>query len=71
MLLTAGSPPNVSASVVYHGSLLMLADIQAINAPISFQQSDPALDNNFNTTFYNQVRDSQQLLILSVAISSV
>jgi hypothetical protein len=55
VLLTAGKSPAVAASVVYHGSLLTPADIEAINAPINFQQSDPALDRQLNTELYKQV----------------
>jgi hypothetical protein len=55
VLLTHGQTPAVSASVVYHGSLLTPADVEAINAPINFQQSDPALDRQMNTTLYKQV----------------
>lgn len=65
MLLTAGKTPPVAASVVYHGSLLTPADIEAINAPINFQQSDPALDRQLNTELYKQVGwvgGSQRLL---------
>lgn len=44
MLLTHGKTPASSASVIYHGSLLKPEDIAAINAPVMFQQADPALD---------------------------
>lgn len=44
VLLTQGKTPASSASVIYHGSLLKPEDIAAINAPVMFQQSDPALD---------------------------
>jgi len=55
VLLTQGKTPAVSAAVVYHGSLLTPADVEAVNAPINFQQSDPELDKNLNTTLYKQV----------------
>jgi dienelactone hydrolase len=55
VLLTQGKSPAVAASVVYHGSLLTPADVEAINAPINFQQSDPALDRQLNTELYKQV----------------
>jgi dienelactone hydrolase len=55
VLLTHGQTPAVPASVVYHGSLLTAADVEAINAPINFQQSDPAIDRQMNTTLYKQV----------------
>jgi dienelactone hydrolase len=56
VLLTAGKSPAVAASVVYHGSRILPADVEAINAPINFQQSDPALDRQLPTELYNQVR---------------
>jgi carboxymethylenebutenolidase len=56
VLLTQGKTPAVSAAVVYHGSLITKDDIEAINAPILFQQSDPALDRQMNTTTYNEFK---------------
>lgn len=59
VLLAQGQNPKVSAAVVYHGSLITPADVEAVTAPINFQQSDPALDRNFNTELYNQVTAEQ------------
>lgn len=56
VLLTQGQSPAVNAAVVYHGSLITTADVEGINAPINFQQSDPALDRQMGTTLYKQVR---------------
>jgi hypothetical protein len=55
VLLAQGQTPKVSAAVVYHGSLLTPADVEAVTAPINFQQSDPALDKNFGPELYKQV----------------
>jgi dienelactone hydrolase len=56
VLLAGGKTPAVNAAVVYHGSLLTSADIEAISAPVNFQQSDPKLDTQVKTEFYNEVR---------------
>eukprot|EP00775_Hariotina_reticulata_P004690 gene4690-4942_t len=42
VLLSAGSPPPVSAAVVYHGSLIT--------------KSDPKLDRQINETFYKEIQ---------------
>jgi hypothetical protein len=55
VLLAGGKTPAVNAAVVYHGSLLTRANIEAISAPVNFQQSDPKLDNQIKTDFYNEV----------------
>ena len=56
VLLAQGQTPKVSAAVVYHGSLLTAADVEAVTAPINFQQSDPALDRQLGPELYKQVR---------------
>jgi hypothetical protein len=56
VLHAQGTPPDVAASVVYHGSLLAAADVAAVTAPILFQQSDPALDRQIPTALYKEVR---------------
>ncbi|WIA41786.1 hypothetical protein OEZ86_009119 [Tetradesmus obliquus] len=56
VLLAGGKAPAVNAAVVYHGSLLTRADIEAIAAPINFQQADPALDNQIKTDFYKEIK---------------
>ncbi|KAF6253329.1 dienelactone hydrolase family-domain-containing protein [Scenedesmus sp. NREL 46B-D3] len=56
VLLAGGKTPAVSASAVYHGSLITRADVEAINAPITFQQSDPEVDNQINTEFYKEIK---------------
>lgn len=38
-----------------HASLLTPADIDAITGPVSLQQSDPKLDGQINTTFYDYI----------------
>ena len=55
VLLTQGKTPAINAGVVYHGSMIMKSDIEAINAPILFLQSDPALDTQLNTTTFKEV----------------
>jgi hypothetical protein len=55
VLLAGGKTPVVNAAVVYHGSLLTREDIEAISAPVNFQQADPKLDNQIKTEFYNEV----------------
>lgn len=54
-ILSTGKAPKVDAAVAFHASLLKPADIDAITGPVSFQQSDPTLDAQINTTFYNYI----------------
>eukprot|EP00878_Enallax_costatus_P000565 GHUV01000663.1.p1 GENE.GHUV01000663.1~~GHUV01000663.1.p1 ORF type:complete len:286 (+),score=54.47 GHUV01000663.1:126-983(+) len=56
VLLTHGKTPAISAGVVYHGSMITKSDIEAINAPILFLQSDPALDTQINTTTFKEYK---------------
>jgi hypothetical protein len=46
-LVVLGSSPVY----VYHSSLLPREDIEAISAPVNFQQADPKLDNQIKTEF--------------------
>ncbi|KAF8065771.1 cmbl [Scenedesmus sp. PABB004] len=57
-VLLTHKPARVAAAVVYHGSLLTPADIEAIAAPISFQQADPTLDSQIKTEFFAAIRAS-------------
>lgn len=53
------------AGVVNHGSLVTVEDVQAIQYPVLFLQSDPALDMLFNSSLYSQV---QQVLAAKQAM---
>ena len=55
MLLAQGKTPAISAGVVYHGSLLTASDVEGVNAPINFQQSDPELDRQLPPQLYKEV----------------
>ncbi len=55
VLSNSGSPSLASAGVVFHGSRVTPDLVQAITAPVLFQQSDPAGDQNLNTTVYAQI----------------
>jgi dienelactone hydrolase len=55
VLLAQGQTPKVSAAGVYHGSSITPADVEAVTAPINFQQSDPALDRQIPSELYKQV----------------
>lgn len=48
---------RADAGVVYHGSMITLAEVKAMQKPVLFLQSDPATDPGFNTTFYAQVKE--------------
>jgi hypothetical protein len=41
---------------VFHGSLLTKQDVEGVNVPIAFFQSDPELDRQIPTPLYKEVR---------------
>jgi hypothetical protein len=65
VLLAQGQTPKVSAAGVYHGSSITPADVEAVTAPINFQQSDPALDRQIPSELYKQVRPAVAATFLS------
>ena len=55
VLLAQGQTPKVAAAVVYHGSAITPADVEAVTVPLNFQQSDPTLDRQIGPELYKQV----------------
>jgi hypothetical protein len=64
VLLVQGQTPKVSAAGIHHGSLITTADVEAVTAPINFQQADPALDKQIGPDLYKQVRPAVSSLFL-------